>query len=60
MVHVLLTVGELVFITLVVMSLDNLCHLVKFIDISTFLWLGPRNFAQKNFDYKCVSFFDHK
>ena len=37
--------GELVFITLVVMSSDDLSHWEKFTDISTFPWLGPSNFV---------------
>ena len=37
--------GELVFITLVVMSLDNLYHQEKFTDTPTFFWLGPCNFV---------------
>ena len=41
--------GELVFITLVVMSSDDLSHWEKFTDISTFPWLGPSNFVKRNF-----------
>ena len=42
--------GELVFITLVVTSSDDLSHREKFTVISTFLLLGPCNFVWRNFD----------